>query len=359
MSSTPSSTPSLSATPSSSQTPTLSVTPSSTPVPDVLIRFNVLLVPIGTTVTASYMASLTTFAASSAASFASLLGVSATSVYLSNITDIATGLIVELRQSRRLTPAGSLGLSLIYVVNLGKTPQEVSVLNMTATLAALTPASPVVVSVRASVAAATHLDLSAFTLSVDTMSVTLANAAFVLPTTGPSSSSSSSSGGSSTGAIVGGILGVTALFCAIWSWRSYAKHGKLPCFRDRAKEKREALEQAYARNNSGGGGGGDVEAANPLGGESALTIRHLAKQVADRDAEMKRLASLVAAEKAVSNALKEGRPVPQVAIERPQLTSSGIAPVAGVGLKAQLRAEEAAKKAVARAAFSPEATSKD
>ena len=175
----------------------------------------------------------------------------------------------------------------------------------------------------------------------------------------PATSSSSSSGnGSAIGAGVGVGVIVIVLACSLWSWRSWQKHGKLrecaelhrppppmpclltsisssnpaACFRDRLKERREALAQQFARNNVRGDD--DEATRNPVGSET-LIVRTLAKQVADQQAEVSRLNAQVAAQKAVENAQKVGRG-PSMA-----------------GPKEQLRAQEAAKQAVARAAFTP------
>ena len=111
------------------------------------------------------------------------------------------------------------------------------------------------------------------------------------------------------------------------------RHGTLPCCRDRAAEKRRALADAAAR-----GGAGDVTGVNPLGdgdSESALTIRALAKQVADQKAEMERINAQRLAEKAVANASREG------------------GALLGGSAKSMLRAEAAAQQAVQRAQFAP------
>ena len=93
-------------------------------------------------------------------------------------------------------------------------------------------------------------------------------------------------------------------------------------------------------------------AVNPLSGsadEAALTINHLAKQVAEHKAEAERLRIEKAAALAIANAAKGGPAV-----------------VSNVGVKGQLRAEAAAAQAVqaalgggqgaARAQFAPSAT---
>ena len=74
-----------------------------------------------------------------------------------------------------------------------------------------------------------------------------------------------------------------ALFLAIWMWRSYVKHGKLPCFRDRGAEKRAALA-AMAERNAGTA-------------EGELTVRALASTVAALKAELAAKKALEVAER--------------------------------------------------------------
>ena len=71
-------------------------------------------------------------------------------------------------------------------------------------------------------------------------SLQLANSPFAPNTAGGSdaaATSSGSGGGSSTGAAAGGgVAAAIVLALGVWSWRSFSKHGTLPCLRNRQKE---------------------------------------------------------------------------------------------------------------------------
>ena len=236
------------ATPSNTQTPTN--TPSPSTVPDVLLYFGVDIVPTATSLTAANVAVLPAFLSSSAAAFAAALGVSPSSLYAVNVTDRATGLSIAVGSIRRLGGAGgSTGVTITYVVRLGKTPLESAVANMTNILVSPSLLAGALSRSVSLLAAATGMPAGSFAASVPPGRVLVANAAFLLGNGAGSSPSSSSSGGgvgsgALAGGIVGGVAGAIALACAIWARRSYAKHNKLPCFRDRRSElfARKSLE---------------------------------------------------------------------------------------------------------------------
>ena len=122
------STPSLTRTPSPSSTVSVSSTPSQSPsptsVPDVLLRWKFAITPTGTILRVSDVIGQRSVMTSIVTGFASLLGVPASAVVIANVTDVATGLSVQpasrrLAAPRALAGAGSLGVSVSMLVNLG------------------------------------------------------------------------------------------------------------------------------------------------------------------------------------------------------------------------------------------------
>lgn len=230
--------------------------------------------------------------------------------------------------SKRILAAaapGSSGVRFDLRVNLGKTPTELDTTVMQSSLLALTPQSSLFQNVAAAVASATSLSPSQYSAAVLPSSVGFVNSPF-LSAAPAVAASSSSGGGNSSSTIIGVVLGVALVFfVAVWMWRSWAKHGKLPCFRDRGAEKRAALA-AMADRNSGAA-------------EGELTVRALASTVAALKAE---LAAKKALEIAERNAGSE------------RDASLTVSPLA------KARAEAAAESAVAavekRGAFAPTGT---
>ena len=217
-------------------------------MPDVLLFFSASLVPLQGGLSVGNVVGLPAFLASSAASFAALLDVPTASLYAVNVTDLATGAFAPVGViRRRLGGAGSKGVSVTYVVRLGKTPTESRVANISTVLASPTLAGSTLRAVAAQLAAATTLGASAFTVSVPSTGIHLANSPFILGGAVVVSTAAADGGGSSTGGIVGGVAGALALACAIWSARSYSKHGVLPCCRNR---QREALTRKSERNEA-------------------------------------------------------------------------------------------------------------
>jgi len=252
---------------------------------------------------ASVIAAITT-------GYAQLLAVPAALVSVANFTDLATGAVVAATPvaNARLLGAGapgSRGVSVSVVVALGKTPTEQQTLNMQSALAA--PMPTLLASISQSVASALRVPASAFSTSAPA-AVTFVGSPFVAASTvvvAAEANSAPATGGAAAGGIVGAIL----LACGLWAYRSYAKHGKLPCCRDRAREAlvkkssasetveitsaiaeaEKALggvsvdEQAAAAARFGGGGGGAAAAS-----KKALVVKRLVEKAA-RDSEKARL----------------------------------------------------------------------
>jgi hypothetical protein len=295
----------------------------------VLLRWRFAIVPTGTILRISDVIGQRAVMTAITTGFASLLGVDASAVIVANVTDIATGTSVRLARrlgeaapaARALAGVGSLGVSISMLVNLGKTPLQADIADQLSSLSTLAPQSALFASIVSAIAASGAAPASALATSVDASSVVFSNLPFLMaPSSAPAVIVAAGSG-DSTGAIVGAVLGITAAFLAIWSWRSWAKHGKLPCCRDRGAEKRAALAAAVARN---------TQAA-----EGDLTVRTLASTVAELKAEL-------AAKKALEVA------------ERNREAGGGRGANAGVGMTlsplAEARAKAVAESAVAAAA---------
>jgi hypothetical protein len=235
-------TPTATRSPSQSMTPTSTPTPSQTPspstVPDVVVSFNMTIASSQGPVTASFVASsaAAAFLAQSAAAFARAIVVPSASVFVVAVTDVATGQSFKIGSLRReLASAGSLGAAVTFVVRLGKTPTQAQVLNISNMLASPAAIRGALAASAASFATAAGVDVRWLSAGVPAGSVLIANAPFSLAAPAAAAASSADSG-ASTGGIVGGIIAALALACAIWGARSWAKHGKLPCFRDRRRE---------------------------------------------------------------------------------------------------------------------------
>ena len=246
-----SNTPSQTPTRTGTQTPTPTQTPSPTPIADSLLIFSFSLAPAST---APASATLPAFAIYGRAevttaiktAYASLLGVSLSSITIPNVTDVATGTNTNLAAmglQRRLQGApGSKGVNVLVRVNLGKAPPMASLTTMQAALSS-PPASffgPIFAAVVATGWASSPAALGA---SINLATVKFANTAPVEPISAASGAAAASSSAGSSSVSTGVAVGVVlfAVFVGIWSYRSWAKHGKLPCFRDRAAEKRVSL----------------------------------------------------------------------------------------------------------------------
>ena len=274
----------------------------------MLLFFGVSLVPLQGGLTVANVVAQPAFLASSAASFAALIGVTPAQLYAVNVSDLATGAFVAVGSIRRqLAGAGSKGVLVTYVVRLGKTPQESRVANMSAVLASPALAGSTLRAVTLQLGAATQLGAAAFSVSLPPSGIALANSPFVLGGTVVVAAAAADSGGSSVSGTVGGIVAAIALACAIWGARSYAKHGVCPCCRDRAREKRAILSSTFEVNNalaeaeaavgadaaslvpgSGGSGSGGGGGAN----KKALAVRRLVEKARAADAATAELAEI-------------------------------------------------------------------
>ena len=95
-----------------------------TTVPDVLLFFGLAIAPVGSSLTATYVASLPSFLSDAGAAFAQALNLPRARVYATNVSDALTGAFVPLGAiRRRLAGAGSAGVVITFVVRLGKTPR--------------------------------------------------------------------------------------------------------------------------------------------------------------------------------------------------------------------------------------------
>jgi len=287
-------------------------TPSPTTVPDVLLYFAVAVAPAstsGTSLTVTFVSQQAGFLRSAASAYAGLLGVPASQVYATNVSDRATGAFVVLASVRRaLQPAapaaGSRGVAITFVVRLGKTPTQAAVANMSAVLADPARSAQALGQVAGLMCTATGLPPGSFAGSV-AAAPTLANAPFSIaapggggPTSSAGDGAGGASGGSVGGAAGGGVVAAILLAVGVWAWRSHAKHGVLPCFRDRLREKRAAwlrhaalderaskadvlakevaeLKRKLAEGGRAGNAGGDDDfgAVNPLGGASVSRVK--------------------------------------------------------------------------------------
>ena len=117
-------------------TSTPSQTPSSSPVPDIILSFSF-------TIGGAAGGSVSVTAANVLApqvqqailqAFAALLGLPASVVRISNVTDLATGAVTAASYRRRLAVSGSLGVSVTLAANLGKVVLQSRVVAMQAAL---------------------------------------------------------------------------------------------------------------------------------------------------------------------------------------------------------------------------------
>jgi hypothetical protein len=290
-------------------------------VPDVVIFFGVTISSSLGPVQATFVASQPGFLAQSAAAFAHTLNQPTSDVYAMNVTDVATGAVVQVGSLRRVLVGspGSQGVTITYVVRLGKTPTQAELLNVSATLASPSALKGALAATTASLAAASSIDARAFSAAVPAASISVSNSPYSLTPIVVSSASSGDSG-SATGGIVGGILAALALACAVWGMRSYSKHGKCPCCRDRRKElvyrreekaDQELVASAIAEAEAALEVTAPAEAAagpakptmarptkpKPKGSDAAFVVRKLAQKSAAADAEIAALRKQLASAK--------------------------------------------------------------
>jgi hypothetical protein len=164
------------------RSPTPTNTPSPSTVPDVLLFFGLDIVPKNTAISAGNIASLPSFLASSAATFAQLLLVPPANVYAVNVSDRTTGAWtsaglrpVRIRRLQASPSKAPGGVTVTFVVRLGKVPTQASVMNMSAVLSS--PLAARSMGVCAS-AVATQLGLPASQLSASINSVSTQYAPF-------------------------------------------------------------------------------------------------------------------------------------------------------------------------------------
>jgi len=274
-----------------------------TPVPDVVLSFSFAIAPpSGGALRPSDLAGSASVVAAISNAYAQLLGVKPALVTVANFSDIATGAVIAatpVPHVRRLAgAAGSLGVSVSVVVALGKTPTEQQTINIQSALAAT--GAPAMLAAQASItqaaALSTSMPASYFAVGAPT-AVNFIGSPFVMSSTivvAAASSSAPAAGGAAAGGVVGAIL----LACALWSYRSYAKHGVLPCCRDRNREvfrKRQSDTESIEISNALADAeralaAGDITAtskspavAGGAGSSKALVVRRLLEKSA-RDA---------------------------------------------------------------------------
>jgi hypothetical protein len=171
--------------------------------------------------------------------------VSASAVRVTNITDVATNSMTVVPPGRRLGGAGSAGVRFTSTVDLGPSGSQATAVAMQAALAAMPPTAPAFTTVVSAVASAANLPVASLAAAAGPPAV-VANAPFTItasPAGASAASSSASSSGGVGGPVAGGIIGSIVVGLGIWTFRSYRKHGQLPCCRDRAMEKRAELER--------------------------------------------------------------------------------------------------------------------
>jgi len=395
LSPTPTTTPSLSATPSTSRSPSQTTTPTNTPtpsqspsptsVPNVLVGFSFTIGVSGSVLRPSDVTGSRVLAAVSSG-YASVLGVPPATVLVRNVTDIATGAVtVVSAAARRLGgQPGSAGVRFDVQVDLGKTPSEGAANAVVAKLSSAASAAQPLAAVVAAIASSTSLAASSYSAAFVASSVGIANSPFLAAAPAPAASDGGGGGAAgATGGIVGGIVGALALACVIWGARSYAKHGKLPCFRDRRKElvyqrqvrseeedMARAIEEAEAISKPAS------EAAKPAAlvmrpskpklnaGAAAASVRKLAQGKVEAEAKASAAAAELEALKKQLQAAKgaEGVDPEEVAAMRAQLRAmrEAAAAMAGGGVPAAAPAAAAAAPAAAqRSAFPATSTTEN
>ena len=284
-------------------------------MPDVLLFFGVDLIPVGTSFTPSQLAvqpAIPGALARAAASFAALLDVAPANVYAVNISDRATGAWtsaglrpVRIRRLQASPSKAPGGVTVTFVVRLGKVPTQASVMNMSAVLAS--PAANGALGVCAS-AVATAMGLTANSIVASTNSVALQYAPFSIAagggtTTIAGATTTTLSPGGIIGAAIGAVVVSVGLAIGIWARRSYAKHGKLPWTRNRklelfARKSREAevyevesalaeAEKALEAREAAKFGGGT---AGPKVKVKSKSKRDVIKALVESEAEAKRVA---------------------------------------------------------------------
>ena len=230
-------------------------------------------------------------------SFASLLGVPAASVSVTSVTDIAAGTSIyflppppkaSATRLRQLAGApGSAGCSVNVSIDLGASPPAALAASMTKTLVQLaaSPASSFFMPILGKAAAAASVSAGTLTPALAAASVSTV-AAFAVPQPVAASSGGGGGGGGAGPAAGGAVGGIVVLVLAFWSWRSYAKHGSLPCCRNRKKEESERKQKAMLAAKS------ELERQQAEAGAGAvpgtLSVRKLVSEVDELKAQLAR-----------------------------------------------------------------------
>ena len=233
-------------------------------------------------------------------------------------------------------------------------------------------------AITSAVAAAANVAPNYFAVSVPAASVALANAPFTLSA---GAAAPAAGGGSSSGTVAGAALGcaagVVALACALWARRSYAKHNRLPCCRDRVTEARKRDEMKRLAEEAAEverelavvsplrlaeAAGGEASPASPaLGGakpvRAAFLVRELSRKAAITvEAEAK---SKVAEERSRASEAAAAAALAGVAELRRQLSahegraSAERAAAESAAEAAELRRQLDARSAAAPFSFAP------
>jgi hypothetical protein len=283
-------------------------------------------------------------------SYAQLLGVAPRLVTVANFTDVASGAVVAatpVPSVRRLSgaAAGSLGVRVSVVVALGKTPTEQQTISFQSALtsAGSPPLLALQGTITQAVASVLRVPASAFSTSAPA-TVNFVGSPFIANSDTATAPAAANAAPVAGGAAAGGIVGAILLACGVWASRSYAKHGVLPCCRDRRRElfvkkanMAESVEVTSAiaeaeralADEGGSGGAGKAVVVRKLV-EKAARDAQKAKAVEDEVAKLR--AELAAAKKGDQDQ-------DEIAL-----------------LKAQLREAKAAAAAQQRSAYPPEST---
>ena len=235
-------------------------------------------------------------------------------------------------------------------------------------------------SVTKALAVATSMPASYFAVGAPT-GASFANSPFVAPAS--DIAADSGSGSSGLGAGLGVAAGVAVLACGIWSFRSWKKHGVLPCNRDRSREvfRKKASDTesveissalADAERALAAGGSPATPASLAVTGSAAsskaLVVRRLLEKSAREAAEMAALKKELSEAKALkanpvvrasASTLGDGGEIDYDELDKAELLSLAAergVDVSGLKVRAmRLRlqaADEEAKKG--RASYAPQ-----
>ena len=231
-----SNTPSQTPTQTSTRTPTSTMTPTPSPIADSLLVFSFSIAPPSSKnwLVASSIAFSPQVTTAIKTAFASLLGVPLRGITIPNVTDVATGAnldLVSLGLSRRrelqAAPpvAGSKGVNVWVKVNLGKAPAMSDLIDIQTALASPLPTAffaPIFQQVAATGGVGGPSSQAPLTASVNVASVAFANTGAVVPpaalTASGGGSSSDSGSGGGSGVAVGVGVGVVLLALFIAIW---------------------------------------------------------------------------------------------------------------------------------------------